>query len=316
LTTLRHPFQHESVVALNDVSLDVFQGECFGLLGQNGAGKTTLFKILATLILSDEGKAWVEGRNLQTEAASVRQYLTPVIANERSLNWRLSAWENLRLFAALHGLSHADCERRVAEVLEVVALTDTGAQLVGEFSSGMKQRLLIARALLPRPRVLLLDEPTRSLDPVSAQSFRRFLRQVIVGLEGCTVMLATHNTEEVQDLCDRVAVLHRGEVLAVGSTERLIARYGEPKYRLWTDTPDHPALAGAAGGRPPQLVSTPSQDGWTCVEIVVPGGVDQVAQVLSDLMKAGVTAARFERVELSLADLLQRVVAHEDGHRE
>src|SRR5690606_22622681 len=118
-------------------------------------------------------------------------------ANERSLYWRLSARENLRLYATLQGLRGAAGTAEVKRVLEVTGLSTTGEKMVGQFSSGMRQRLLIARALLAKPRVLLLDEPTRSLDPISARDFRRFLRDVIVGEEGCTVLLATHDADEV-----------------------------------------------------------------------------------------------------------------------
>src|SRR5690606_25256479 len=131
-----------------------------------------------------------------------------------------------------HGLRGREAEARVGELLRVVALADTGEKMVGSFSSGMKQRLLIARALLSRPRILLLDEPTRSLDPLSARDFRAFLREEIAGQQGCSVILATHSAEEALNLCDRLAVLRKGELLAIGPAEELARRYGEERYRL------------------------------------------------------------------------------------
>ena len=166
---LRAPFARRWVTSLDDVRFDVRPGEFFGLLGPNGAGKTTLFKMLSTLVLPDAGHATVGGHDVATEPAAVRRLLAPVIADERSLHWRLSANENLELFAGLHALPRRGSAARIREVLHVVGLADTGARQAGTFSSGMRQRLLVARALLCRPRVLLLDEPTRSLDPIAAR---------------------------------------------------------------------------------------------------------------------------------------------------
>ena len=153
------------MTALDDVSLEIPQGEFLGLLGPNGAGKTTLFKMLATLILPDHGSATVEGYDVVSDPVSVRSVLTPVIADERSLNWRLTARENLDLYAVLYEVPRSERKRRVETVLANVGLEHVGEKMAGAFSSGMRQRLLIARALLARPKVLLLDEPTRSLDP-------------------------------------------------------------------------------------------------------------------------------------------------------
>src|SRR5690606_10731394 len=158
----------EPVTVVDHVSFDVNTAEFFGLLGANGAGKTTLFRMLGTQLLPDGGTAQIDGRDIVRESRAVRELLTPVVADERSLNWRLTASENLDLFATLYGIPREQRRARVRELLERVELHEAGSKMVGTFSSGMKQRLLIARALLPNPRVLLLDEPTRSLDAVSA----------------------------------------------------------------------------------------------------------------------------------------------------
>jgi ABC-2 type transport system ATP-binding protein len=312
---LLHPTRVRYVPVLQDVTIDVAEGEFFGLLGPNGAGKTTLFKTLATLVLPDEGSATIAGHDIVRDAAGVRRVLAPVIADERSLYWRLSARANLALFAALQGLREPVASARVNELLTVVGLADTAEKMVGQFSSGMKQRLLIARALLPRPRVLLLDEPTRSLDPISARTLRRFLRDEVAGRQGCTVLLATHSAEEALELCDRVAVLDHGRLLAAGSTDELAAEIGEERYRIWTRDPEHPswrALAeqGAIGA--PRLAGSDA-DGWVRVEAEIPGGLDRAAHVMAFLAFQGVAVARFERVTLSLADLIERIVAHRGG---
>ena len=310
LETIRHPRSTQYQEVLRGVSCTVREGEFFGLLGPNGAGKTTLFKILATLILPDSGSATVAGFDVVQSSRDVRHVLSPVIADERSLYWRLTARDNLELYGALQGLGRGAASARAGELLEVVGLDDTGEKMVGSFSSGMKQRLLIARALIAYPRVLLLDEPTRSLDPVSARRFRAFLREEITGRQGCTVLLATHNAEEALELCDRVAVLSRGRLLAAGTAQSIASEMGDDRYRLWTNDPGHPGIAALSERGVVGEVTTQGVDesGWAVLEMDLPGGLERAAQVVAFLTEQGVAIARFEHVDLSLADLIERVV--------
>jgi len=311
--TLRHPLRRERVEVLRGVALEVRQGEFFGLLGPNGAGKTTLFKILATLVLPDSGSIEVAGVDGLGDPAAVRRMLTPVIADERSLAWRLSALENLQLYAALYGLPAEGWARTAERLLIAVGLDHTGSRMVGTFSSGMKQRLLIARALLSRPAVLLLDEPTRSLDPVSARDFRRFLREEIVGHQGCTVLLATHDADEAFELCDRLAVLDRGAVVARGTVRELAQLAGENRYRLLVGS-EHleAALAVARAGGFDGMVPVPSDDhGWVVLEGPISGGAPACAGLSRALVEAGVPLAEVSRVPLSLADMIERLVGRE-----
>ncbi len=306
---VRAPFARPRAPVLRDVSCAVAEGEFFGLLGPNGAGKTTLFKMLATLVLPDSGTATVGGFDVVADAARVRQVLAPVIADERSLYWRLTAFQNLELFAALQGMRGATVRSRVSEVLAVVGLGETANKIVGAFSSGMKQRLLIARALVAQPRILLLDEPTRSLDPISARAFRSFLREEISGRQGCTVLLATHSADEVMELCDRVAVLDHGRLLATGSTAALARQLGDERYVLYTRSADHPGLLAlvqrdVVRGMTAQGV----EDDWMRVEMEIAGGMERAAQIVATLVEQGVPVARFERVPLPLADLIDRIV--------
>ena len=314
---LLRPGERDLRTALDAVDMEVGAGEFFGLLGQNGAGKSTLFKILATLILPDEGSVRVGGVDVTRDPAAIRQMLVPVIPSERSLYWRVSARENLRLYAALHGLAGAEVRQRVDEALQVVGLEDVGSKQVGLFSSGMKQRLLIGRALLGRPRVLLLDEPTRSLDPVSAREFRRFLKERVGRDRGTTVLLATHDHEEVTELCDRVGVLDQGRLLAVGPTEVLLAESLERSYELWTPAAHHPGLEDVvtrAGGTLISRREAPADEaGWQRVRVRLPVGEGGAARVLGSLVEAGIPVSRFTRDDLSLADLLQRVAANGDS---
>ena len=299
-----------AIAVVDTVSLDVFPGEIFGLLGPNGAGKTTIFKMLSTMIAPDAGTATVGGFDIVRQAAAVRGTLASVPADERSLNWRLSARQNLALFAALQQIPRADTESRVTWALQTVALAETGTKLVAEFSSGMRQRLLIARALLTRPAILLLDEPTRTLDPLSARELRRFLREELVGRYGCTILLATHNTDEAFSFCDRVAILNQGRVLATGATRALAAQFGEARYRVLTSDPSHPAFAALEQRGYLQRVSAIEQghEGWTMLECTITGDPSRSADLLRMLVERGVAVARLERVEPSLADLITRII--------
>ena len=300
----------ESVCALSDVSCEVRGGEFFGLLGENGAGKTTLFKILATLVLPDAGSATVSGFDVLRTPHRVREVLAPVIADERSLNWRLSARENMRLFASLHDLRGAEATRRIDELLALVDLVEAADRQVSGFSSGMKQRLLVARTLLAKPSVLLLDEPTRSLDPISARSFRRFLREDVALAHGCTVLLATHNAEEAFELCDRVGVLHKGRLVATGATSELAREVGEDRFAIWIRPGTQSAIdALVRQGVLRDARLTAGEDGWSRVECDLRGGLDGAAEAIGYFSQNGVSVGRCEPMKLSLADLLERVLA-------
>lgn len=297
--------------AVDDVSFSVANGEIFGLLGQNGAGKTTLFKMLSTLILADVGTARIADLDVDADAEAVRRLVAPVLANERSLYWRLSAKENLRLFCALQGLAGAEALRETARVLDVTGLADTGAKMVAQFSTGMRQRLLIARALLARPRILLLDEPTRSLDPISARDLRHFLRETVVAREGCTILLATHDAEEVWELCDRVGVLEQGRLLSVGATSSLRQRAGGAEHELWVRASDvSAALAAFAQAEVVARRLGPADDpAWERLRCAIPGGTQEAADWLGRLQSRSIAVGHFERVAPSLADLIERVLA-------
>ncbi len=207
------------VTAVQDISLTIPDGELFGLLGPNGAGKTTLVKMLCTLLHPTSGTAVVAGYDLQ-QAGAIRASVGLVVSDERSFYWRLSARRNLEFFAALYGLHGRAAQQRVETVLADVQLDDVSGRLFSTFSSGMRQRLAIARALLHRPRLLFLDEPSRSLDPTATQK----LHQLIMHLRqahGMTIFLITHDLAEAEKLCDRVALMHQGRIQAIGRPETL-----------------------------------------------------------------------------------------------
>jgi ABC-2 type transport system ATP-binding protein len=196
--------------ALHDVSLEVALGQALVLLGPNGSGKTTTLKLISTMLIPDDGEVSICGSDTLRDGDAVRREVGFAVANERTFFPRLTARENLDFFAVLEDVPRNDRSARVEEKLGLSGLADAGDTLVMKFSSGMYQRLAVARALLKNPAVLLLDEPTRSLDPGSALRFWPFVRHLLAA--GTTVVLTTHNFHEAAAVGDRVAVLRKGEL--------------------------------------------------------------------------------------------------------
>jgi ABC-2 type transport system ATP-binding protein len=198
--------------ALRNVSLSVAAGEALALLGPNGSGKTTALKLISTMLIPDQGTVAICGADTLREGDTVRRKVGFAVANERSFFPRLTARENLDFFAVLEDVPKPVRSQRIEEKLVLTGLADAGDTLVMKFSSGMYQRLGVARALLKNPGILLLDEPTRSLDPGAALRFWPFVRQLLT--VQTTVVLATHNFQEAAAVGDRVAVLRRGTLIA------------------------------------------------------------------------------------------------------
>jgi ABC-2 type transport system ATP-binding protein len=199
-------------VALKDVSFSAASAEVLALLGPNGSGKTTALKLISTMLLPDAGSVQVGGCDARRDAGRVRRQVGIAVAAERSFFPRLSARENLDFFAALDEVSRSERAQRIKHVLSDTGLAEQADTLVMKFSSGMYQRLGIARALVKRPSVLLLDEPTRSLDAANTAHFWATIRAL--AQQQSTVLLATHNFAEAAAVADRLLLLHRGELLA------------------------------------------------------------------------------------------------------
>lgn len=295
---------------LDGVTLSVPRGEIFGLVGANGAGKTTLLKILATVLLPDRGQVVVDGLDVLTAPAAVRHRLAVVPADERALFWRISATENVRLFASLCGLRGDARDAAVTRALQLVGLGDAGRQPVGSFSSGMRQRTLLARALVTQPPILILDEPTRSLDPVTARELRRFIRDVLCTDLGTTILLATHSTEEAFELCDRAALLVRGRVVATDTLTGLRATVGGARVRVRVDAA-HESRARTLLHLPAVVSAVPGDDVVT-LDAVLPDAA-QAPIVVEALVRAGVRVSEFAPVAVTLADLLESAGTTQDA---
>jgi len=201
------------VIAVDDISFQIQEGELFGLLGPNGAGKTTTVKMLTTLLIPTFGSASVKGFDVVARADEVRKRIGFIFGGERGLYWRLSGIDNLRYFASLYSVDPDVTKKRIPYLLEMVGLNGRGDEKVQGYSRGMKQRLHVARTLLHDPDVLFLDEPTLGLDPVGARDFRA----VILNLqsEKKTILLTTHYMFEADALCNRIAVINHGRIIAL-----------------------------------------------------------------------------------------------------
>jgi ABC-2 type transport system ATP-binding protein len=213
---VRRPLRAAWATALDGVDLEVGRGEVFGLLGPNGAGKTTLLKIFCTLLLPTSGRAVIGGYDVVAAPSKVRQTVGYCLDTERSFYYRLTGYQNLAFFATLNNLSSRERTRRILEVIEVVGLDGAADGRFMSYSKGMQQKLGLARALLTDPVVLLLDEPTKSLDPGAATAFRRFLRGTLAEELGKTILLVSHSLDECRECCDRMAIMDRGRILFQG----------------------------------------------------------------------------------------------------
>lgn len=208
--------------AVNGVDLQIQRGEIFGLLGPNGAGKSTTIRMLCTLLEPTSGTARVNGFDVVKQANDVRRNLGTVLAGERSIYWKLSGRENLEYFAALYHIPQPIAKKRVEELIERIELKDRANELVEKYSTGMRQRIAIAKALLARPPILLLDEPTLGLDPQAARNLRELIAQL--KQEGHTILLTTHYMEEADQLSDRIGIIDTGKVIALDTPEGLKRR--------------------------------------------------------------------------------------------
>ena len=222
-----HPLRpREKIVALRGISGHIEKGHLYSLLGPNGAGKTTLLKILCTLILPNQGDAWIDKHSVLTKGHHIRKTIGLVQSDERSFYWRLTGRQNLEFYGTLQCIEAKVLKRRINENLELTGLSKAADRQFQTYSTGMRQKLAIARGLLHNPKIIILDEPTRSLDPLIALQLRDFIKNELVSNLGKTVTLATHNLPEAESLSDKVGIINKGRMVAEGSVKELAQRLG------------------------------------------------------------------------------------------
>jgi ABC-2 type transport system ATP-binding protein len=222
---LLHPTRPRRVVtALKSISLEVQKGERIALLGPNGAGKTTLLKLIGGLLLPTEGEIVVNGYSTLRHNDAARKSVGFVLNEERSFFWRLTAKQNLEFFASLDNLSGKAMDDRIRELIQFVGLESHSEKTVSTYSSGMKQRLALARGLIAEPEVLILDEPTRALDPVACEELNDLIVERLHKGSRKTLLIATHRLEEATRLCDKVLIINQGQIMAFDRISDLTAK--------------------------------------------------------------------------------------------
>jgi ABC-2 type transport system ATP-binding protein len=294
------------VEALRGVSFAVEPGELFGLLGPNGAGKTTTIKILTTLLLPTSGSARVLGLDPATEHRELRRRIGYVFGGDKGLYERISALDNLRFFADVYRVPARSKQRRIDELLEVVGLKGREHERVETYSRGMRQRLHIARGLLHDPEVLFLDEPTIGLDPVGA----RELREAVAGLQqaGKTILLTTHYMLEADELCDRVAIITDGQIVAEGTPAELkrgISDRNVIEIEVFGVDDDSIARLRAVAGVESVIVE--EQDQMQVITVQSARGPELIPPLLTEL--SGVSIGRVVAREPTLEDAYVELVS-------
>ncbi|MCK4443670.1 MAG: ABC transporter ATP-binding protein, partial [Thermoplasmata archaeon] len=211
----------KEVLALNDVNIKVKEGELFGLLGPNGAGKTTLIKILATLLLPTKGEAWVAGHNVAEKPFDVRMKINMVSGGETSGYGLLTARENVWMFSQFYGVPSKTAKARADELFEIFGLFDKRNQKMRTLSSGERQKMSMARGFVTDPEIIFLDEPTLGLDVNASRVIRKFISKWVKHNDIKTVLLTTHYMMEADELCDRVAIIDSGKIIACDTPDNL-----------------------------------------------------------------------------------------------
>lgn len=295
---------------IQDVTFDVRAGEIFGFLGPNGAGKTTTIRMLVDLIKPTEGVIKVCGYDVNRDQEKALQYVGSIVENPEMYSY-LTGWENLEHFARMQkGID----EDRISEVVDIVRLDKRIHDKVSTYSLGMRQRLGIAQALLGRPRLLILDEPTNGLDPKGIKEMREFIKRLAA--EGLAVFVSSHLLSEIQLLCDRVAIISRGQVLAVGGVEELIAEstgyviwHLHPVGRGWEILKEIPGCTII--DEPPKVLDDSVLAGMAAEAIVTRIAEEETPEAVKRLVDAGLKILGVSRINPTLEQLFLQMTEGE-----
>jgi len=229
-----HKERKPGVLAVDQVTLTLEEGEIVGMVGPNGAGKTTFIRMLSTMVLPSSGTAKVGGFDVCNQDREVRRLVGVVSSNERSFYWRLNGRENLNFFADLHQIDTREAARWIEDLIELLNLGDVVQRRFDGYSTGEKQRMSIARGLLTRPKILLMDEPTKGVDPIGTAEIIDLIKTMILPLWRPTILVTSHNLTEVERLCSRVALMRKGRMLALDTVAALKRRVRTVEHYLIT----------------------------------------------------------------------------------
>ena len=302
----REPDTRDRFRAVDGIDLVVEPGEIFGLLGPNGAGKTTTMKMLATLLIPTSGTIRVLGVDPLTRPREVRARLGAMLSGERSLYWKLTGRENLEYFAALYHVPPGETKARIANVLAAVKLADRAEDHVERYSTGMRQRLALARALLPDPPLVVLDEPTVGLDPQASRDLRDRVRELKA--QGRTVLLTTHYMEEADQLCDRVAIIDHGRIVALdtpAALKRTIRAEEVVHLEIALDGDERPVIDRLA--RSATVARSERSNGTLVVTAHCASARDFVPAAFDAARSTGATIRHVEVVPVTLEDVFLAV---------
>ncbi len=290
-----------SVEALKQITLEVQAGEIFGLLGPNGAGKTTLIKIITTLLLPSEGDAWMNGYHILRDENEVRATVGCMLMGERGLYWKLTGRENLEYFGALYRLSARDRHRRAEEMLELLNLHEIADRTVETYSSGQKMLLAFGKALINDAPVLVLDEPTSTLDVPSAREIRAIVGQM--NARGKTVIYTTHIMSEAEALCDRVAIIDYGQLLAVGTVPELKASLSRDQIIMIEGVIPQSAVSLVRDMPAVTQATLKTESGLDMLTVVAPAGDISLPRLVDQLLGAGASVHKIAPEETTLEDI-------------
>jgi ABC-2 type transport system ATP-binding protein len=299
-----------SVLALDHVDLEVPEGVVFGLLGPNGAGKTTAIRLLTGVATPTAGSATVRGVDVRSPAGIEARGRIGVLDQEPKFYGWMTGRELLAFVADLLGLERSERTDRIDETLERIGLSDAADRRISGYSGGMRQRLGIGQAIVGRPEILILDEPVSSLDPEGRRDLLRLIGEL---RESATVILSSHVLSDVERVCDQVAILDRGRVVAEAAIDELLDRYAPPVYRV--------EAAATANGRLDRLATELEQQAWVSgaevdgehLNVSVSDDAAASSQLLPLLAASGVPIVAFERARPTLEDVFLRLVGHDDG---
>lgn len=293
--------QNSSVEALKGVTMEVNAGEIFGLLGPNGAGKTTLIKILTTLLLPTTGEAWVNGYQLTRQDNQVRATVGCMLMGERGLYWKLTGRENLEYFGALYHLTPEARRQRAQQILALLDLDEIADRTVETYSSGQKMNLAFGKALINNAPLLVLDEPTNTLDVPSASSLRAIVRDL--NAQGKTVIYTTHIMTEAETLCDRVAIIDHGKLLALGTISELKASLKRDQVTRIEGVFSSKAVTAVRQLPGVQRATRMAAENGDVLTIVTSNGNTVLPQLISTLSQAGALIQKIAPEEVTLEDV-------------